>query len=221
MQPWKTWIKKCASVHLKPFTNAYINWNNVWQQKNIKFETMHTPVKIGYMWPLSLKSRWAWGCAYRGKHGARHWRNKTRDKIPLPQLRLGQLKHLVYLSVRLRRNSRAFCRLFDRSFLFSSGFGELCSHASGATKETQPIKWLNKDRKLPPRKKNVQVERRHLLLPSEEKRNAEESGPKWPQQKHRGGRARSCCGGLRKKMWRRRERRKREFFQFFLSEPSL
>lgn len=69
--------------------------------------------------------------------------------------------HFYYLSVCLRRNSCAFRRLFHRGFLFSTGLGDLCSHASGATKEpNRSNDWTKTASFLP----KIQVERRHLLL---------------------------------------------------------
>lgn len=73
---------------------------------------------------------------------------KKRDEKP--QIFYDE-KTVKYLSVRLCSHGCAFAWFFHRGFLFSSGFGDVSSHASGATKEPRPIKWLNKDRKLPPK----------------------------------------------------------------------
>ena len=46
-----------------------------------------------------------------------------------------KIKKAKYLSVRLCSHGCAFAWFFHRGFLFSSGFGDVSSHASGATKE--------------------------------------------------------------------------------------
>lgn len=56
---------------------------------------------------------------------------KRRDE----KSHLFSIKKAKYLSVRLCSHGRAFARFFHRGFLFSSGFGDVSSHASGATKE--------------------------------------------------------------------------------------
>lgn len=69
--------------------------------------------------------------------------------------------HFYYLSVCLRGNSCAFRRFFHRGFLFSTGLGDLCSHASGATKgPNRSNDWTKTASFLP----KIQVECRHLLL---------------------------------------------------------
>lgn len=45
------------------------------------------------------------------------------------------IKEVNYLSVRLCSHGCAFAGFFHSGFLFSSGFGDVSSHASGATKE--------------------------------------------------------------------------------------
>lgn len=63
---------------------------------------------------------------------------------------------MIYLSVCLRCNSCTFCWFFHRSFLFSSGFGDLCSHAFWCNKGT-PTDQMNEQRPqsflTPPKKK--------------------------------------------------------------------
>lgn len=81
-----------------------------------------------------------------------------------------------YLSVCLCCNSCAFRWLFYRGFLFSSGLGDLCSHAFWCNKGTQPINWLNKDRKLPPENSSQAP-----APPSPTEAEEQARDQKWPQ----------------------------------------
>lgn len=86
-------------------------------------------------------------------------------------------KKIVYLSVCLCCNSCAFRWLFYRGFLFSSGLGDLCSHAFfWCNKGTQPINWLNKDRKLPPENSSQAP-----APPSPTEAEEQARDQKWPQ----------------------------------------
>lgn len=133
----------------------------------------------GYMWPLSLVPV-SVGMRYR-EHGARHWRNTSLNwnKKSAWEIKIKMTQTLIYLSVWLGCNSCAFCCLFYHSFLFSSGFGDLCSHAFGPTKEPNWFKWMNKDRKLPSPQKNSSQTLGDTSF-SERSRGISPK-PKWPQ----------------------------------------
>lgn len=79
----------------------------------------------------------------------------------------------------------------------------------GATKEPQPIKWMNKDRKAsspPLKKKSSQTP---APPSSRETKKKSSRKPKWPQRD-----VREVARWRRRKMWQRCKK-KREFFQFF------
>lgn len=66
------------------------------------------------------------------------WSTPLTQHIARKETRSGAIsttKKTNYLPVRLCSHGCSFARFFHRGFLFSSGFGDVSSHASGATKE--------------------------------------------------------------------------------------
>lgn len=98
-----------------------------------------------YMWPLSLKAGER-GDALQGtlstpltQHIAK-LRQNSACAIKIWIILFNNKKSPQnYLSVRFCCNGCTFCWLFHGGFLFSSGFGDLCSHAFVPTKG--PNRW--------------------------------------------------------------------------------
>lgn len=181
-------------------------WNNVLSRGKTHIQLEQSSRRWKWFHVATFpERRWAWGC-YR-EHGARHWRNTLlkRCKMPLENSRREWFKcSLIYLSVCLCCNSCAFRRLFHRGFLFSSGFGDLCSHAFGATKEpNRSNDWTKTASFLP----KIQFKRRHLLLQLKPANK--------PETKM------TANGRVRTRKMHQKKQKKREFLQFFFLEESL